>query len=133
MPVFRYTGEPGVFNWFFTRGQEVELVFPMADLVANAYTTEVVEGVTLYTVTEPFDLTGFTFEAAIGPRGGTPVVEPVVTHNGAGGELTLSIDQATSEATPQGTYAFELVDLTSDSKAPLLIGTVRVIEGVLPR
>lgn len=133
MPVFRYTGTPAAFNWSFTRGQEVSLVFPMADLVDNAYTTDVIEGVTLYTVVEPFDLTGMTFEAAIGTKGGTPVCTPVVTHNDTGGELTLTISQANSEATPAGSYSFELVDMTSGAKVPILLGTVRVDEGVLPR
>ena len=133
MPVFRYTGTPAAFNWSFTRGQAVSLVFPMADLVDNAYTTEVIEGVTLYTVVEPFDLTGMTFESAIGPKGGTPVCTPVITHNDTGGELTLAISQANSEATPAGSYSFELVDMTSGAKVPILLGTVTVTEGVLPR
>ena len=133
MPVFRYTGTPGTFNWGFVRGEAVELVFPICDLVANAYTTEVIEGVTLYTVTEPFDLTGLTFAAPIGVKGGTPVCTPTVTHNGTGGEITLTISQADSEATPVGSYSWELVDLTSDVKRPLLEGTVRVREGVLQR
>ncbi len=133
MPVFRFTGTPGVFNWSFTRGQKVELVLPMADLVADAYDTEVIEGVTLYTVNEPFDLTGFTFASSIGPRGGTEMCPVTVTHNDTGGEITIAISQADSEATPTGSYSWELVDTTSDSKAPLLIGTVRVNEGVLPR
>ena len=91
------------------------------------------QGVTLYTVTDPFDLTGFTFEAAIGATGGTPVCSPVVTHNTTGGEITLTISQATSEATPSGRYSWELVDTTSGVKRPILNGTVHVREGVLPR
>lgn len=133
MPVFRFAGAPGVFDWSFTRGQAVSLVFPMADLVDNAYTTEVIEGVTLYTVVTPFDLTGMTFESAVGPKGGTAVCTPTITHNNSGGELTLTITQADSEATPAGRYSFELVDMTSGSKAPILIGTVYVTEGVVPR
>ena len=133
MPVFRFTGTPGVFNWSFTRGQAVSLVFPMADLVDNAYTAEVIEGVTLYTVVEPFDLTGMTFESAIGPRGGTAVCTPTMTHNDTGGELTLTISQANSEATPTGSYSFEIADMTSGTKAPILIGTVVVNEGVVSR
>ena len=133
MPVFRYTGTPAAFNWSFTRGQAVSIVLPMADLAAGSYTTEVIEGVTLYTVVDPFDLTGMTFESTIGPKGGTPVCTPVVTHNDTGGELTLTISQANSEATPAGSYSFELVDMTSGAKIPILLGTVRVDEGVLPR
>ncbi len=133
MPVFKYTGEPAIFNWFFTRGQEVELVFPGAELAEGSYTEERVQGITQYTVVDAFDLTGMTFAASIGTRGGAEVCPITVTHNGTGGEITISITQADSEATPSGTYTWELVDLTSDSKAPLFEGTVRVKEGVVAR
>ncbi len=133
MPVFRYTGTPAVWNWSFTRGQKVDLVIPGADLAEGSYTEERVQGVTLYTVVDAFDLTGMSFEASIGPRGGAEVCPVTVTHNGVGGEITISITQADSEATPTGSYSWELVDMTSDSKAPLFIGTVTVTEGVVAR
>lgn len=133
MPVFRYTGTPGGFDWSFVRGDTVSLVFPMADLVEDAYTTEVIEGVTLYTVVEPFDLTGMTFDASIGPKGGTPVCTPTVTHNDTGGEITIAISQTDSEATPAGRYTWELVDTTGTDYRQLLVGTVNITEGVLPR
>lgn len=133
MPVFRYTGTAAAFNWSFVRGDTVSLVFPMADLSAGSYTTEVIEGVTLYTVVDPFDLTGMTFEASIGPKGGTPVCTPTVSHNSTGGEITVAIDQATSEALTTGTYTWELVDTTGTDNRQLLVGTVRIDEGVLPR
>lgn len=130
MPVFKYDGNsPGVLNFNFRRGDHVSIVLPMAALEAGSYTEETVQGVTLYTVVTPFDLTGSEWGSAIGTRGGTPVCEPVVTHNDDGGELTLDIPVAASLATPTGSYSFELAEISEGERQQVLIGTVVVTEG----
>lgn len=130
MPRFVYDGNtPGTLDFSLRRGDRLVIVLPQARLEADAYTEEVVEGVTLYTVTKPFDLTGTTWAAAIGTKGGTPVCTPTVTHDGAGGELTITITTAESLAIPSGRYSFELAEVTTGARQDVLIGTVRVYEG----
>jgi len=132
VPVFRYDGnEPGALNFNFRRGDKVSLVLPMAALADGSYTTSTVQGVTLYTVVTPFDLTGTTWEAGIGALGATPVCEPTVTHDGTGGQLTITITETQSLAVPSGSYSFELAETTTNVRQQVLLGTVRVREGAL--
>lgn len=132
MPVFKYDGnEPGVLNFSFRRGDKVVIVLPHAALEDGSYTESSVQGVTLYTVVTAFSLAGTTWEAGLGTNGGTPVCEPTVTHNGAGGELTITITEAQSLATPSGSYSFELAETSTGVRQQVLIGTVRVREGAL--
>jgi hypothetical protein len=133
MPVFRDTGTPAAYNFSFTRGDAWERVLPWAQNVANAYSTEVINGITYYTVLVAEDLTGRTFEAVIGLAGGATICPVTVTHNGTGGEMTITIDPDDSEATLSGSYAFELVEMTSDEPNTLFRGSVRVVEGVVAR
>lgn len=133
MPVFRDTGTPATYNFSFTRGDAWERVLPWAQNVANSYSSEVINGVTYYTVLIAEDLTGRTFQAAIGIAGGATVCPVTVTHNGSGGEMTVTITQADSEATPSGRYTFELVETTSSEPNTLFRGHVHVVEGVVAR